>query len=139
MTWESWFKVGLSGIPVLFTILGPGLYWGDNILPALAPSIGFWGVVIAFYLYTHIYIPGKRSPFFLAVSTACLWMVSSITAHNLGRFVGSSNYHGTLSVLGDKDFWYSYFMSAFSALLALSQFLKHEPGILAQSRADSAP
>jgi hypothetical protein len=133
MNWESWFKVSLSGLPVLFTILGPGLYWGDNVLPALAPSIGFWGVVITFYLYTHVSLPGRRSPFFLAICTACLWAFSSVTSHNLGRFVSSHAYHGVVSALENKDFWYSYIMSAISSTIALWQFLRHEPGILARN------
>ncbi len=38
LTWESWFKVGLSALPVAFTLLGVGAYWGENPPPALAQA-----------------------------------------------------------------------------------------------------
>jgi len=133
MTWESWYKIGLSALPTMFTILGLWLYWGENPLPALAPNLGFWGVVIAFYLFTHIYLPNKRSPFYLTVCTACLWLVSSITSRNLARFLASDEYTGALSVLRSKDFWYSYVMSTLALVIPLSQFIRHEPRIVAES------
>ena len=130
--WESWFKVGLSALPTLFTIFGIWLYWGDNPLAILAPSVSFWGVTLSFYLFTHIYVPEKRSPFYLAVFTSGSWLVSSITAHNLARFLASSGYTGLISVFGNKDFRYSYGFSLIGFVIALTLFIRHEPHIVAQ-------
>jgi hypothetical protein len=130
MTWESWFKIGLSALPTSFTIFGLWLYWGDNPLPVLAPSLGFWGVVIAFYLFTHIYVENSRAPFFFATFTACLWLVSAITAHNLGQFLRANQQVGVLRLFKNKDFWYAYAPSTLSLGTALWQFLLHEPRIV---------
>jgi hypothetical protein len=136
--WESWFKVGLSALPTLFTVFGLWLYWGDNPLAILAPSLGFWGVTLSFYLFTHIYVPERRSPFYLAVCTSGSWLVSSITAHNLGRFLASSAYTGVVSVVRNKDFRYSYGFSILGFLLALVLFIRHEPRIVAQVESERA-
>lgn len=136
MTWESWFKVGLPAIPVGYTILGVWLYWGENPLPLLAPSIAFWGVVVNFYLFTHVYLPQKRSPFFLAIFTANLWLVASITAHNLGRFFAAGKFVGIHSLFCNKDFWYSYLFGTVGFAVALWQFVRHEPLIVAQIKRD---
>lgn len=134
--WESWFKVGLSALPTLFTIFGIWLYWGDNPLPLLAPNVAFWSVVLSFYLFTHIYVPEKRSPFYLAICTSGSWLISSITAHNLGHFLGSSAYTGALSVLTNKDFRYSYGSASIGFVIALLLFIRHEPFIAAQIKSE---
>jgi hypothetical protein len=133
MNWESWFKIGLPALPTAFSLFGVWLYWGENPLPILAPSVGFWGVMIAFYLFTHIYLPQKRSPFYFAVFSACLWLVSSITSRNLSHFLLSDDYTGLLSLLKNKDLWYSYIMSGTGFAVALSQFMHHEPRIAAEA------
>jgi hypothetical protein len=138
MTWESWFKIALSGLPVAYTIFGVWFYWGDNPIPLLAPSLAFWGVVIVYYLFGHIYLETNKEPFWLAISTALLWLISNITSHNLGRFVSSTAYSGTLSVLGSKDFWYAYLCAVLSSGIGLWQFFKHEPNIMAQVLDDRA-
>lgn len=130
MTWESWFKVGLSALPIGFSIFGVGLYWRENPLPVLAPSIAFWGVSTTFYLFTQIYMPESRAPFYLAVFTALFWLLASVTAHNLGVFLKSTSYSGIVSVLRNTDFWYSYIFGVFSFSLAFWQFRVHEPRII---------
>lgn len=131
LTWESWFKVGLSALPILFSIFGVWLYWRENPLPVLAPSIAFWGVSTTFYLFTQMYVPNSpRAPFFLAVFTAMFWLLASITAHSLGVFIRSKSYSGVLSILGNVDFWYSYICAVLSFLLAFWQFCIHEPRIV---------
>ncbi len=130
LTWESWFKVGLSALPVAFSILGVWVYWRENPLPVLAPSIAFWGVGTTFYLFTQIYIPESRAPFYLAVFTALSWLLTSITAHNLAAFLRSPAYSGFWSILRNTDFWFSYAFALFSFGLALQQFCTREPRIV---------
>ena len=138
MTPESWFKVWLPALPAGFTVLGVWGYWGQNPLPLLASNMAFWGVVITFYLFTYLSRPGSRTPYFFAVATALLWGVSAVTGHNLGRFIASADYSGLKSVLSRTDFWYSYVFGVSGAGLALWQFLKHEPGIVAQVEKEKA-
>ena len=130
LTWESWFKVGLAALPIGFSIFGVGIYWHENPLPVLAPSIAFWGVSTAFYLFTQVYMPESRAPFYLAVFTAMFWLLASITAHKLGAFLNSKSYSGMLSILGNIDFWYSYAFALAGFSLALWQFRIHEPHII---------
>src|SRR2546422_1440645 len=67
MSSESWFKVSLPAFPAAFTIFGVGLYWGENPLPLLPPSIAFWGLVILFYLFTHLYVPNRAYPLLFTI------------------------------------------------------------------------
>ncbi len=137
MTWESWFKVSLSGLPVAFTIFGVWLYWGQNPVALLPPNLAFWGVVITYYLFGHIYVEDDRNaPFWLSVSTALFWLISSITSHNLARYITSQNYSGVLSVFVRRDFWYAYSCALLSSGLGLWEFFKHEPRIMAQIQRD---
>ena len=138
MAAESWFKVCLPALPTGFTVFGIWGYWGENPLPLLAPNMAFWGVVITFYLFTHLYRPSSRSPYVLSVTTALLWFVSAVTGHNLARFLASADYSGLESVLYRTDFWYSYVFGGLGAGLALWQFLEHEPRIVAQVENESA-
>jgi hypothetical protein len=138
MSSESWFKVGLSALPVGFTVFGTWGYWHENPLPLLAPNLAFWGVVIEFYLFTHIYVPESRAPFVFAVCVSLLWLVSAITAHNLARFLASKNYSGLLSVLATRDFWYAYICAAVGSSMPLFRFLKHEPKIVAKTDIERA-
>jgi hypothetical protein len=138
MSSESWLKVGLPAFPAAFTILGAWLYWGDNPLPLLPPSIAFWGVVVVYYVFTHLYIPDRKYPLFLTIFTTSLWLVASIAAHSLGRFVTSDRYRGLFSVLSDIDFWYAYVCALTGCFVALQNFYRYEPLILAQIRRDQA-
>jgi hypothetical protein len=130
MNWESLFKVSLTALPIGFSLLGVGLYWHENPLPVLAPSLAFWGVTTAFYLFTQAYMPTSRAPFLGAVYTAIFWLVASIAAHNLAVFLRSTSYSGFWSILKNTDFWYSYVSALMGFLLALWQFCKHEPRIV---------
>lgn len=134
MSWESWFKVSLTALPIGFSLIGVGLYWRENPLPVLAPSLAFWGVTTTFYLFTQAYMPYSRAPFYLAVFTALLWLVASITGHNFGAFLKSSSYSGFRSALGNTDFWFSYVSALTGFLLALWQFRRHEPRIAERIR-----
>jgi len=134
MTWESWFKVSLPSLPILFSVFGVWLYWGENPLPVLAPSIAFWGVTISFYLFTQVYKPNSRAPFFLAIVTASLWAFASITSHNLALFLRAGSHSGFIDVLKNTDFWYSYVLAGVAFALSLWQFLVHEPGIMEHVR-----
>ena len=134
---ESWLKISLPAFPVLFTILGVWLYWHENPLPLLAPSVAFWGVVVLFYLFSHLDLPDGRSyPLFLIIAATSLWMVSAITSHNLGRFVISTRYSGLLSVFGSTDFWYAYICAAVACGTGLRHFLRYEPEIVEQIKKD---
>ncbi len=132
---ESWLKISLPAIPVAFTIFGIWLYWGENPLPLLAPSLAFWGVVIFFYLFTHCYVPTKSYPLYLMVIASGFWLLSSITSHNLGKFLTSKEYTGTWSVLLNKDFRYAYICCLVDALGAVIHFFKYEPLIMAEIQA----
>ncbi len=134
LTLESWFKVGLPALPAVFTLLGVGGYWGENPLPILAPSLAFWGVVVVYYLFGRIYAPKTFAPFWLAVSTAILWLLSAITSHNLAKFIASNKYGGIGSVLANKDFLWAYGFAMASVAIGLWQFLVHEPKILEHDR-----
>jgi hypothetical protein len=108
MAFESWLKIVLPAFPVAFTIFGVWFYWGENSLALLPPPLAFWGVVILFYVFTHIYVPDRRLPFVLTIFASVLWLVASITSHNLARFLVSTRYSGFISILSSKDFWYAY-------------------------------
>ena len=136
MSRDSWLKVSLPALPVAFTIFGVWLYWGDNPLPTLAPAIAFWGVVVLYYLFSHFDVPGRRYPLFIIILTTVLWLVSSITAHNLGKFLSSSRNTGWLSVLSAKDFWYSYICSIAGWAAGLVHFFRLEPMIVAKLKDD---
>ena len=84
MTAESWIKVGLPAYPVAFTIFAVWLYWRDNPLPLLAPSLSFWGIVVLFYIFTHCdpVISRSRS-LFLMVGETILWFYSE---HHVAQF-----------------------------------------------------
>jgi hypothetical protein len=137
MTFESWIKVGLPAYPVAFTIFAVWLYWGDNPLPLLAPSIAFWGVVILFYIFTHCEpVISRFRALFLIVGETVLWSTASITSHNLGRFLLSKQYTGYVSVLSNKDFLFAYACSLVGCAVGLFHFFKWEPVIMAQIIAD---
>jgi|SRR6266850_1764958 len=134
---ESWLKISLPAFPVAFTIFGVWLYWRENPLPLLAPSVAFWGVVVLFYLFSHLDLPDGRSySLFLIIAATSLWMVSAITSHNLGRFVISTRYSGFWSVFGSADFWYAYICAAVACGTGLRHFLRYEPEIVEQIRKD---
>jgi len=134
---ESWLKISLPAFPVAFTIFGVWLYWRENPLPLLAPSVAFWGVVVLFYLFSHLDLPDGRSySLFLIIAATSLWMVSAITSHNLGRFVISTRYSGFWSVFGSADFWYAYICAAVACSTGLRHFLRYEPEIVEQIRKD---
>jgi hypothetical protein len=136
MQHESWLKISLPAFPVAFTVLGVWLYWGDNPLPLLAPPIAFWGLVMLFYLFSHFDLPNKSYPLFLTVGVTLCWLTSSITSHNLGKFLTSSRYTGFWSVLKNIDFWYAYLCSAVGCGVGLTQFFRLEPLIMAQIAKD---
>ncbi len=108
MTSESWLKISLPAFPVGFTMFGVWLYWGENPLPLLPPSIAFWGVVILFYLFSHFDVPNRRYPLLLMICSSVLWLVASITSHSLAKFLTSTRYRGLGSILASTDFWYAY-------------------------------
>jgi hypothetical protein len=66
MALESWLKIALPAYPVLFTIFGVWLYWGDNPVALLAPSIAFWGLMVLFYLFSHVYASLRYRPDFIS-------------------------------------------------------------------------
>lgn len=136
MSAESWFKISLPGIPVAFTLFGVWLYWGDNPISLLPPSIAFWGLMILFYLFSHLYIPDRRLPLLLVICSSIFWLVASITSHNLKGFLLSTRYAGPMSVLRDKDFWYAYVCSVIGCAVGVWQFFRLEPQIVAQIRRD---
>lgn len=136
MVSESWYKIGLPAFPVAFTIFGVWLYWGDNSLALLPPPLAFWGVVILFYVFTHLYVPNRRHPLVLTIFASVLWLVASITSHNLGRFLSSRQYSGLASLISNKDFWYAYVSAAVACGVGLQNFLRFEPMIVAATRRD---
>jgi hypothetical protein len=133
---ESWLKICLPAFPAAFTIFGVWLYWGDNPIPLLAPPIVFWGLVILFYLFSHLDVPNRSYPLLLTIAITSLWLVSSVTSHNLGRFIASKEYSGFESVLSDKNFWYAYICSGVACVVGLKQFFRLEPLILDQIARD---
>ena len=104
----------------------------------LPPSIAFFGVVTLFYLFSHIDIPGKRYPLFLIMFASVLWLLASITAHGLARFVNSARYSGPGSVMLSKDFWYAYISAGFSAGVGFKKFVELEPEIAEKTKQDRA-
>ncbi len=134
---ESWLKISLPAFPVAFTVFGVWLYWGENPLPLLAPSVAFWGLVVLFYLFSHLVEePNKNYQLFLIIAATVLWFVSAITSHNLGKFVISNRYIGLGSVFSTKDFWYAYICSGFACAAGLVHFIRYEPVIVEQIRKD---
>lgn len=138
MSAESWLKVGLPAFPVAFSIFGVWLYWGDNPLPILAPAIAFWGVVLLYYLFSHLIVVNRSYPLFLTIAATALWLVSSITSHNLGRFLASNEHVGFKSILLNKDFWYAYICAAFGSFAGVRHFFRYEPEIVKQIKKDRA-
>ncbi len=134
MTWESSFKIGLPAIPLMYTVLAVWGYWGENPVALLPPQIAFWGVVITFYLFTHIYLPDSRAPFFMTLLTSLVWLISSLTSHGLARIIASNDYQGFFSLLLSKDLWFSYGFSFAGFGVAFWQFVIHEPRIVAEAR-----
>ncbi|SRR5258708_8611758 len=137
ITLDSWLKIGLPAYPALFTIFGAWLYWGDNPVSLLAPPIAFWGLVVLFYLFSHLYT-GNRYPLALMITITVLWLVSAATSHSLGKFVASNQYKGFFSVMSNINFWYAYICAAFAALIGLSHFVRYEPLIVEQIQKDRA-
>jgi hypothetical protein len=134
---ESWLRISLPAFPVAFTVFGVWLYWGENPLPLLAPPVAFWGVVVLFYLFSHLDLPQGRSyPLFLTILTSLFWAFAAITSHNLGKFVTSNRYVGFMSVFGSKDFWYAYICAAAAFIAGLLHFIRYEPVIVEQIKKD---
>jgi ABC-type polysaccharide/polyol phosphate export permease len=134
---ESWLKISLPAFPVAFTVLGIWLYWGENPLPLLAPSIAFWGLVVLFYLFSHLEAqPNKNYQLILIIAATVLWLVSAITSHNLGKFVTSNRYSGLGSIFSTKDFWYAYICSTVACATGLLHFIRYEPEIVEQIKKD---
>src|SRR5580658_7562982 len=138
MSSESWLKISLPACPVGFAVFVVGLYWRENILALLPPSLAFWGLMILYYIFSTWEVPGKRYPLFLTILLAVLWFGSSLTAHSLGRFVASGSYSGVTSVLPKMDFWYAYLCGFVSSAVGLHQFRRFEPLIVAQAQKDRA-
>ncbi|SRR6266446_65418 len=131
---ESWLKISLPAFPVAFTVLGIWLYWGENPLPLLAPSIAFWGLVVLFYLFSHLEaVPNKNYQLILIIAATVLWFVSALTSHNLGKFVAAPN-RG--SIFSTKDFWYAYVCAVFACATGLLHFIHYEPKIVEQIKKD---
>src|SRR5882762_3672775 len=134
---ESWLKISLPAFPVTFIVLGIWLYWGENPLPLLAPSIAFWGLVVLFYLFSHLeVVPNKNYQLILIIAATVLWFVSALTSHNLGKFVTSNRYSGFGSIFSTKDFWYAYICSAVACAIGLLHFIRYEPDIVEQIKKD---
>jgi len=138
MTLESWLKIALPAFPMAFAVFGTGLYWHENILALLPPPIAFWGVVILMYLFSQWEVPGRRYTHTLTMFASSLWLLSSITAHNLGRFMLSGGYRGVTSALSNWDFWYAYGCAAVGSVIGIIHFVRFEPLIAAQVREDRA-
>jgi len=137
MSPESWLKIALPGFPVAFIILVNWVYWGENPLPLLPPSVAFWGFVILYYLFTNLYIAEKPSlPLILTGSTLVLWFAASLTSHSLGRFLLSDRYYGLLSILSNKDFLIACLCALVSFSVGIRHFCKYEPLIRANSQKD---
>jgi hypothetical protein len=134
MSSESWFKVSLPAFPAAFTIFGGWLYWGDNPVALLPPPIAFWGLVILFYLFTHTYVPsGRRYPIIVTISATSLWLVASITSHNLATFLSSNRQSGFVEIIAKKDFWFAYVCAALACAVGVWHFRRLEPLIVAQA------
>src|SRR5271155_4355729 len=121
MTLESWLKISLPSFPVAFAVLVVGLYWQENILALLPPALALWGLMILYYLFSTWEVPERRSTYYLTISVSCLWFASSLTAHNLGKFVASRSYSGVASALSCKDFWCAYGCAVVGAIAGLIQ------------------
>lgn len=136
MSTESWLKVGLPAFPLGFTVFGAWLYWGENPLALLPPGIAFWGLGVLYYLFTHLYIPNRQIPLILTIGAAILWLVASITSHNLAKFLTSPEYSGVVSLLLNRDFGFAYVCASLGCIIGLVNFYRYEPLIVAQSQAD---
>jgi hypothetical protein len=136
MSRESWFKIVMPAFPVGFTIFGVWIYWRENPLALLPSPIAFAGVVILFYLFTHLYVPSRRYPLIMIMLATILWLVASITAHNLGKFLSSREYSGAASIMTRTDFWYAYICAGIAFAAALKNFLRYEPLIVARVQED---
>jgi hypothetical protein len=136
MSPESWLKVITPAFPIGFTIFGVWGYWHENPLPLLPAPIAFWGLMICFYLFSHLYIPQRRYPLITMMFATVFWMVASMTSHSLGKFLGSASYGGVVSLLGRTDFWYAYICAVVSFAAGIWNFRRYEPIILSQVQAD---
>lgn len=138
MNWESWLRISLPGMPAAYTLIAIWAWWHENPLPLLAPNIAFWGVVITFYLFTHLYIPKNISLFSLTFFTSVVWIVSALASHSLAEFLASDEYSGLGSVLGTRYFWFAYIFAITGMGVALRMFIKYEPDIIAHAQSDRA-
>ncbi len=138
MALESWLKISLPAFPVAFAVFVIGWYWDENILALLPPSVALWGLMILYYLFSTWEVPERRSTYYLTISVSILWFASSLTAHNLGKFIASSSYSGVTSALSCKDFWSAYGCAVVGAITGLIQFLRFEPLIVAKADGDRA-
>jgi hypothetical protein len=129
---ESWLKVCLPAFPLGFALIGIGGYWRENPVPLLPPTIAFWGLGVLYYLFTHLYVPNRRYPLVLMIGASILWLVASITSHNLSKFMVSPAYSGPLSVLRNTDFLFAYISAGLGCAAGLINFFKYEPLILAK-------
>lgn len=136
MSAESWFKVCLPAFPLGFTLFGVWLYWGENPIALLPPSIAFWGLGVLYYLFTHLYVPNRNYPLVLTIGETVLWLVASISAHNLAGFLVSGHHSGVLSVILNKDFLFAYTSACLACATGLVNFFHYEPSIMAQVRRD---
>jgi hypothetical protein len=136
MSPESWLKIVTPAFPVGFTVFGVWAYFGENPVPLLPAPMAFWGLMICFYLFSHLYIPERRYPLITTIFATVLWLVASLTSRNLGKFLGSAGYTGALSVLARKDFWYAYICAAVAFAGGLWNFFRYEPMIVSQIRQD---
>ncbi len=136
MSLESWLKVCLPAFPLGFTLIGIGAYWRENPVALVPPGIAFWGLGVLYYLFTHLYVPNRRYPLILMIGAAILWLVASITAHNLGKFLASPAHEGLLSVVWNRDFLFAYICAALGCGAGLVHFFKYEPLIAAKVQED---
>jgi hypothetical protein len=138
MRWRTVLDLSLPAFPLLFMIFGVGLYWHDNILPTLAPSVAFWAVAVIFYLDARVEIVGSRAFPLLIAATSVLWLLSSITGQNLKKYIVLADQLKDYSVILKRiDLYYSYGSALLAVGLALTVFIKYEP--LASQRISSAP
>ena len=136
LPWESWFKIGLPALPTFFSIFGAWLGWGRSPVPLLAPNVAFWGVVISFYLFTYMYRPTRRTPFFVAVGTALCWFAACCYSMELSKIVESDAYktNGVSLVFGTRFFYLAYLFALTAFVNAMRLFVHHEPRIVRHQR-----
>ena len=135
MSLESLFKIGLPAFPLGFTILGAWLYWGDNPLALLPPPLAFWAGRNFLNLFASI-CSEPADPLVLTIFASVLWLVASITAHNLSRFLSASQHIQFATLMGRTYFLYAYISAGFGCTVAGWNFLRYEPAIVNKSRRD---